>query len=105
MDGRRPDLRARFELTGMPNQLPVIDMTSLFGSDPVSRSATAKAIDAACRDYGFFYLVGHDIEPAAFTAIESAARDFFAFRSQRKPRSRWQMAAGLGAAGFRSMAS
>lgn len=62
----------------MDDQLPVIDMTSLFGDDQVARGATAAAIDAACRNHGFFYLVGHGIEPAVFAAVESSARAFFA---------------------------
>ena len=62
----------------MDDRLPVIDMTSLLNDDHFARAATAAAIDVACRNHGFFYLVGHGIEPSVFAAVESSARAFFA---------------------------
>ena len=70
----------------MTPKLPQIDMSPLFGTDPKSRAQIARAIDTACRDYGFFYITGHGITPATFTALESAARTFFALPPTEKAR-------------------
>lgn len=47
--------------------LPVIDLTASFGHDPQAALETARAIDAACRGHGFFYVVGHGV-PLALTS-------------------------------------
>lgn len=38
----------------------------------------ALALDAACRDVGFFYLVGHGVDPALQDELDLLARQFFA---------------------------
>ena len=70
----------------MASPLPIIDMSPLFGADPVARAGTAKAIDAVCRDHGFFYLTGHGIDPALFAAVESAGHSLFALPTAEKER-------------------
>ena len=48
--------------------IPVVDL----------RAADAPAaIDRACRDIGFFQIVGHDLDAAVEAAAWSAAVDFF----------------------------
>lgn len=49
--------------------LPVVDLTA---------SDAAAAIDHACRDVGFFYVVGHGVDDALQQRLEHAARAFFA---------------------------
>jgi isopenicillin N synthase-like dioxygenase len=44
----------------------------------------AAAIDAACRDVGFFTIVGHGIDPVAFADLDRAARAFFALPDESK---------------------
>lgn len=41
------------------------------------RGVVAAAIDAACRDVGFFQIVGHDTDPTLESAAWSLAREFF----------------------------
>ncbi len=42
--------------------LPVIDMAPLFDRDgTAARTEVARAIQAACRDSGFFYVTGHGV--------------------------------------------
>ncbi|HVM09111.1 MAG TPA: 2-oxoglutarate and iron-dependent oxygenase domain-containing protein [Acidimicrobiales bacterium] len=62
---------------------PIIDVAPLLtdGGDP---SAAAAAIDAACRDAGFFYVVGHGVEEERQQELEAAARRFFALADDRK---------------------
>ena len=52
--------------------LPVIDVSDLHGA------ATQRAIDAACRDWGFFQIVGHGISEYTLAALRREMRAFFA---------------------------
>jgi isopenicillin N synthase-like dioxygenase len=51
--------------------LPVIDI-----ADP-GRADTLRAIDAACRDWGFFQIVGHSIDEELLAAVRRQMRAFF----------------------------
>lgn len=53
----------------MNGLLPIVDLTD--------RAAPA-AIDRACREMGFFYVVGHGIDPDLQHRLEERARAFFA---------------------------
>lgn len=62
--------------------LPVIDVSALVeGSDA---GGVAREIDAACREHGFFYVVGHGIDPTKQRRLEVAARDFFVRSEEEK---------------------
>ncbi len=57
-------------------ELPVIDVAPLVrGEDD---AAIGAAIDAASRELGFFYVVGHGVDDGLQTRLEVAARAFFA---------------------------
>ncbi len=62
---------------------PVIDVAPLVGGteDP---TAVARAIDAACRDYGFFSIVGHGIDGTLLERLERLGREFFALGPDEK---------------------
>jgi isopenicillin N synthase-like dioxygenase len=62
------------------DSIPVIDMGRL------DRGASLAAIDRACREWGFFQIVGHDIDPALLDALFAVARGFFAQPSETKRR-------------------
>lgn len=63
----------------MPETLPVLDMSPLRGpATEAARDELARAIAAACRDAGFFYVVGHGVDPALLAALADACRRFFA---------------------------
>jgi isopenicillin N synthase-like dioxygenase len=49
--------------------LPVVDLAD---------GAAAATIDRACRDVGFFYVVGHGVDADLLLRLEDAARSFFA---------------------------
>jgi isopenicillin N synthase-like dioxygenase len=51
--------------------LPVIDI-----ADP-ERPETRRAIDAACREWGFFQVVGHGIDRRVTAALQQQMREFF----------------------------
>jgi isopenicillin N synthase-like dioxygenase len=64
-------------------RLPVIDIAPLVGGvgDPIAVSAE---LDHACRDMGFFYVVGHGVDPALQARLDVLAREFFALPEDEK---------------------
>jgi isopenicillin N synthase-like dioxygenase len=63
----------------MTQTLPVIDIAPLrLMSDKAMIADTARRIDAACREFGFFYAAGHGIDPAVVTDLLAASEAFFA---------------------------
>lgn len=64
-------------------RLPVIDISGLRGTES-ERRETGEAIRAACRDTGFFYVVGHGIDTRHIRRLESLSREFFALPLEEK---------------------
>lgn len=58
--------------------LPIVDLSPFVGGDPGGRDAVARQIAAACRDAGFFYVVGHGVPAQALARLAAASREFFA---------------------------
>lgn len=60
--------------------LPVIDVGALVAPSPSveAQQQVASALDAACREVGFFYVVGHGVDPELLPALDRSARAFFA---------------------------
>lgn len=57
--------------------LPVVDIGPLVTGEG-HQDAVAAAIDAACEAHGFFYVVGHGVDPALQARLDRLARQFFA---------------------------
>jgi isopenicillin N synthase-like dioxygenase len=58
-------------------QIPIIDISALrTGHD--DRRAVAREIGQACRECGFFYVVGHGVDERLQTRLEEISRRFFA---------------------------
>jgi isopenicillin N synthase-like dioxygenase len=55
----------------MTDAVPVINIAEL------ESPASLDAIDAACREWGFFQVTGHGIEPKVISELSEAMRDFF----------------------------
>lgn len=70
-------------LTGAPRRvivpavLPVLDMSPLRGPDRPGRAAVVRSLAAACRDSGFFYVVGHGVAPELLARLTAASTRFF----------------------------
>jgi isopenicillin N synthase-like dioxygenase len=63
-------------------ELPVIDVAPLVaGRDD---EAVARALDAACRELGFFYVVGHGVEEAHLERLEALGHELFALPEAAK---------------------
>jgi isopenicillin N synthase-like dioxygenase len=53
-------------------------------ADRGAARAVGEAIDAACREHGFFSVVGHGIDPTLLPRLDALARDFFALPDSEK---------------------
>ncbi len=66
--------------------VPVIDITGLRSGTHQDATAVAGELDRACRDTGFFCVVGHGIDAGLFARLDAAARTFFALPDETKER-------------------
>ena len=57
------------------DEIPVIDISRL--RDEESNGQVVDAIDRACRDVGFFYIVGHGFDMRLCSRLQEAASEFF----------------------------
>ena len=62
--------------------VPVIDISPLRTGGDVG--AVASALDTACRDTGFFCIVGHGVDIALMAQLDRSARTFFALPEATK---------------------
>jgi len=77
--------------------LPLIDLSPSFegeGSDDGARDV-ARQIDAACRQHGFFYVVGHRVPQALRDEAFQAGARFFALPEEDKQRWHIDLSGGL----------
>ena len=58
------------------DEIPVIDISQLFGRN--GAAGVVKEIDRACRDIGFFYIVGHGFDMNLTAQLLQAAHEYFA---------------------------
>ncbi len=65
-------------------ELPSVDVTGLYSSDPDQRREAGRALGKAARETGFFYLLGHRVPEAAIAGVLDQARRFFALPSEAK---------------------
>ena len=64
---------------------PVIDVSPLVsGGSAEARAAVGRAIDGACRDDGFFSIIGHGIDLDLLARLESLGREFFSLDDDEK---------------------
>jgi polar amino acid transport system ATP-binding protein len=68
---------------------PVIDIAALVtpAASHESQLAAARAIDAAAREWGFFYVEHHGVHEALISRVVALARSFFALDERQKMRT------------------
>jgi isopenicillin N synthase-like dioxygenase len=71
---------------GRFSRLPIVDVGPLYSTDPVDRSNAAKALDAAARESGFFYAVGHQVPEVDRQRLVLSAQSFFSLALEEKMR-------------------
>ncbi|KAF7816488.1 putative 2-oxoglutarate-dependent dioxygenase [Senna tora] len=69
----RPSSSSSFTTTN----IPIIDLSPLYASDPEARAATLAQILDACNDWGFFQIVNHGVSHALMDAARETWRAFF----------------------------
>lgn len=67
------------------SHVPVIDVASLV-KPTAERRQVAEQIGAACRECGFFYVVGHGVDEPLCLELEALSRRFFAQSESQKMR-------------------
>jgi isopenicillin N synthase-like dioxygenase len=65
------------------SQIPIIDISALVRQTDESYKV-ADQIGQACRDSGFFYIVGHGVDEALQLRLEEVSRQFFAQDVEKK---------------------
>ena len=65
-----------------PASVPRVDLAPLLAGSDVD--AVAQEIDAACREFGFFTVVNHGVDPALCSRVADLAREFFALPEAEK---------------------
>lgn len=65
------------------SHVPVIDVAPLVNHAP-DRARAAAEIGAACRECGFFYVVGHGVNESLCQKLERLSRQFFALSEPQK---------------------
>ena len=65
--------------------VPVVDVGPLVdGRAGDAATEAGRAIDAACREVGFFTIVGHGVDPGLLARLDRHAREFFALAEADK---------------------
>lgn len=59
------------------SRIPIIDVAELVAGGP-GTAVVAAQIDRACRQSGFFYVVGHGVDADLQHRLHALAREFFA---------------------------
>lgn len=57
--------------------LPIINISPLLGDNQDRKLAVAKEIGYACRNYGFFYVTGHQIPESLLENLQDVSQAFF----------------------------
>lgn len=68
-----------------PRLLPIIDL-SLFDVGGTWRDHVAAQVDWAASEFGFFYIVGHGVEPGVIDTLLASSRAFFQQSAEQKHR-------------------
>lgn len=67
-------------------EVPIIDMSSLFGDNQAEKLATARKIDKVCRGHGFFYVSNHGVD------LQELQNKTTEFHQSLTEREKWQHA-------------
>ncbi len=57
--------------------VPVIDIAPYLAGTPEGKRRVAAQLDRACREVGFYVIVGHGVDPSLVEELETVSREFF----------------------------
>lgn len=75
-----PENRPKEEIMATITGVPVLDMSRLHEPE------TMRALDVACRDWGFFQVINHGISESTTDSLQREMRSFFELPSETKSR-------------------
>jgi len=64
-------------VAGSQSFIPVIDMAPYRKGTPESKRRVATQLDRACREVGFYILVGHGVDARSIDEVDAVSREFF----------------------------
>ena len=73
------------------SHIPIVDVSPLVADTP-DKQSTARQLGQACRESGFFYVVGHGVDETLQARLVSLSREFFAQDVEQKLRIRMALA-------------
>ncbi|MFT7641516.1 MAG: isopenicillin N synthase-like dioxygenase [Pirellulaceae bacterium] len=71
--------------------VPIVDVEPLRNGCQADRQRVADLIGAACRDNGFFYIVGHGVPSTIIERLDQLSREFFALPREEKMAIRMEL--------------
>ncbi|HEY7247869.1 MAG TPA: 2-oxoglutarate and iron-dependent oxygenase domain-containing protein [Xanthobacteraceae bacterium] len=66
--------------------VPVIDIASYFSGRTEAKHRVAEQVGRACRDVGFYVIVGHGVDPKLVEQVDIVSREFFDLPLEEKMR-------------------
>ena len=57
--------------------VPVIDIAPYLAGMPEGKRRVAAELDRACREVGFYIIVGHGVDPSLIARVEAVSCEFF----------------------------
>jgi len=69
------------------SEVQVVDLSPFYDGGARGRLAVAKEVDRACREIGFFAVVGHQVEPNLVSRTRASVRAFFGLPVDEKMKS------------------
>jgi len=65
------------DATSSDNFVPIIDIAPYFSGTPEDKRRVAAQLGRACREVGFYVIVGHGVDAALVDQVEAVSREFF----------------------------
>ncbi|KAJ0986852.1 hypothetical protein J5N97_005208 [Dioscorea zingiberensis] len=79
---RDPDINGSTEI--LEEEVPIIDFSLLVGGTAKQRAQVIQDLGKACRDWGFFMVVNHDVAKRLMETMLDACKGFFNMREEEK---------------------
>jgi isopenicillin N synthase-like dioxygenase len=76
--------------------VPVIDVSPYFSGTPDGKHRVAEQIGQACREVGFYVIVGHGVDQLLIDEVEIVSRDFFDLPLDEKMKVHVEAPGGVG---------
>lgn len=81
---------------GSDSFIPVIDVSPYFAGTQEAKQRVAEQIGRACREVGFYVIVGHGVDPKLIEEIEVTSREFFDLPLDEKMKVHIEATGGVG---------